>query len=47
VFDDAVRDTLTGGNGSDWFILNRTGSGVLDRSDSSGSEVATDLPDLP
>jgi len=44
VFNDTGADRLTGGNGSDWFLLNTTGGGVLDTSDRNGSEVATDLP---
>jgi subtilisin family serine protease len=44
VFNDTGPDTLTGANGTDWFLLNSTGSGVLDTSDRIGSEVATDLP---
>jgi Ca2+-binding RTX toxin-like protein len=43
VFDDAIKDTLTGGLGSDWFLMNRTGGGVLDASDNTGSEVVTDI----
>jgi Ca2+-binding RTX toxin-like protein len=42
VFDDGVKDTLTGALGQDWFLLNKTG-GVLDVSDVTSSEVATDL----
>jgi predicted extracellular nuclease len=43
VFDDASPDTLSGGNGSDWFLLNRSGGTVLDISDRTGTEVATDI----
>jgi Ca2+-binding RTX toxin-like protein len=43
VFDDSSQDRLTGANGSDWFLLNRSGGTVLDLSDRTGSEVATDL----
>jgi Ca2+-binding RTX toxin-like protein len=43
VFDDSGQDRLTGSNGSDWFLLNLSGGTVLDRSDRTGSEVATDL----
>jgi hypothetical protein len=43
VFDDTSQDRLTGANGSDWFLLNLVGGTVLDRSDRSGSEIATDL----
>jgi Ca2+-binding RTX toxin-like protein len=42
VFDDGVKDTLTGALGQDWFLLNRTG-GVLDVSDATSSETRTDL----
>jgi len=43
VFDDLSRDTATGGNGNDWFLLNRTAPGTLDSSDRAGSETGTDL----
>jgi len=43
VFDDAHQDRLTGGKGSDWFLLNLSGGMVLDTSDRMGSEVGTDL----
>jgi uncharacterized repeat protein (TIGR01451 family) len=43
VFDDTSVDTLTGRQGQDWFLLNRTGGGTLDTSDRSGTEIATDL----
>ncbi|MEO6457141.1 MAG: hypothetical protein ABIO92_02540, partial [Chloroflexia bacterium] len=44
VFNDTSVDRLTGGNGTDWFLLNSAGAGALDTSDRKGSEVATDLP---
>lgn len=44
VFHDASLDGLIGGNGSDWFLLNSTGTGVLDTSDRTHTEVAPDLP---
>jgi Ca2+-binding RTX toxin-like protein len=44
VFNDSSLDALGGGNGSDWFMLNSSGGGVLDISDRTGTEVATDLP---
>jgi Ca2+-binding RTX toxin-like protein len=43
VFDDTSKDTLTGSLGSDWFLLNRTGGTVLDKSDATSAEIATDL----
>jgi len=43
VFDDSSQDRLTGGNASDWFLLNLIGGAVLDISDRTGPEVATDL----
>ncbi len=43
VFDDSSPDRLTGGNGSDWFLLNLSGGTVPDTSDRTGPEVATDL----
>jgi Ca2+-binding RTX toxin-like protein len=43
VFDDTSLDALTGANGSDWFLLNLSGGTVLDTSDRTGPEVATDL----
>jgi hypothetical protein len=43
VFDDTSRDSLRGHNGSDWFLLNLSGGTVLDTSDRTGPEVATDL----
>jgi Ca2+-binding RTX toxin-like protein len=42
VFDDAVLDRLTGGLGSDWFLMNVVG-GVLDTSDATSPEVRTDI----
>jgi len=43
VFDDAHQDRLTGGKGSDWFLLNLSGGTVLDIFDRTGLEVATNL----
>lgn len=43
VFDDTSQDRLTGANGSDWFLLNLSGGTVLDSSDRTGPEVATDI----
>jgi hypothetical protein len=37
------RDTLTGGLGQDWFLLNKTGGTVLDSSEATSSETVTDL----
>lgn len=39
VLDDTSRDTVTGGLGLDWYLLNKTGGTVLDRSDATSSEV--------
>jgi Ca2+-binding RTX toxin-like protein len=41
--DDASKDSLTGGMGQDWYLLNKTGGTVLDTSDATSSEVRTDL----
>jgi Ca2+-binding RTX toxin-like protein len=43
VLDDVSRDTLTGGLGQDWFLLNKTGGTVLDSSEATSSETVTDL----
>jgi Ca2+-binding RTX toxin-like protein len=43
VFDDTSPDTLSGGNGADWFLLNLTGGTVLDLSDHKGPDVMTDI----
>jgi hypothetical protein len=43
VFDDGATDHLIGGNGSDWFLGNFSGGGVLDLTDRKAGEVATDL----
>jgi Ca2+-binding RTX toxin-like protein len=43
VLDDTSKDTLTGGLGQDWFLLNKTGGTVLDKSDATSSEITTDL----
>jgi Ca2+-binding RTX toxin-like protein len=43
VFDDSSKDTLIGGPGQDWFLLNTTGAGILDTSDRNRWEIATDL----
>jgi hypothetical protein len=42
-FDDAVKDTLTGSSGEDWFFAN-LGSGVLDKiTDLHAEEFQPDL----
>ena len=44
VFDDAAHDTLAGGDGSDWFMANTTGSGVIDKITTlSSSDFVDDL----
>ena len=45
VFDDASADTLTGGNGLDWFLLNLTATAghPADVADIKRGEVSTDL----
>jgi hypothetical protein len=43
VFDDAVKDTMTGSEGQDWFFANLD-SGILDKiTDLSAAEFAEDL----
>ena len=45
VFNDAFADILTGGTGTDWFLLNSAGAGTLDRLlGNARSETVTDLP---
>jgi Ca2+-binding RTX toxin-like protein len=44
VFNDTSLDGLISGNGSDWFLGNSAGTGVLDTSDRTKTEVAPDLP---
>jgi Ca2+-binding RTX toxin-like protein len=43
VFDDSSLDRLTGGLGSDWFLLNLSGGPVRDTADRAGPEMATDI----
>jgi titin len=43
VFDDAFVDSLTGGQGKDWFLLNWSGSGLFDTSDRATNETRTDI----
>jgi len=47
VFDDGDQDTLTGSEGSDWFLLNLDGDGDKKKKDKitelTGSELASDL----
>jgi RTX calcium-binding nonapeptide repeat (4 copies) len=44
VFDDAVQDRLTGGNGRDWFFANYVGSGIWDLMlDRISTELLQDL----
>jgi hypothetical protein len=43
VFDDLVRDTLTGGSGFDWFIYNNSGSGSDNTTDMQRDETSTDI----
>ena len=47
VFDDGVKDHLTGGNGQDWFVANLDGDGDKDQKDKvtdlSAVEFADDL----
>jgi hypothetical protein len=43
VQDDVSVDTLTGGLGQDWFLLNLSGGTALDKSDRISSETATDI----
>lgn len=43
VFNDVSPDTLTGGFGRDWYLLNEAGGGALDMSNRTLLEVATDL----
>ncbi|QOV92169.1 PKD domain-containing protein [Humisphaera borealis] len=43
VFDDGVVDKVYGGRGRDWFLVNRTGGGVLDIVDLANNETVTDL----
>ena len=44
VFDDGARDTLSGGSGSDWFLANTSGTGVLDKiTDLNSQDFVEDL----
>jgi Ca2+-binding RTX toxin-like protein len=44
IFDDGVRDTLTGDGGRDWFLANISGSGSNDRiTDVHNNEVVDDI----
>jgi hypothetical protein len=43
VFDDAFLDSLTGGKGSDWFLLNLLGGTIFDKADKGMNEVTSDI----
>jgi hypothetical protein len=44
LFNDTAADVLTGGTGTDWFLLNSAGAGTLDRLlGAAKGETATDL----
>lgn len=43
VFNDADKDTITGGSGKDWFLVNNSGAGTFDIYDRKDDEIATDL----
>jgi Ca2+-binding RTX toxin-like protein len=44
VFDDAAKDTTNGGGGADWFLINISGGGVVDKvAGAGGSAVVTDI----
>jgi Ca2+-binding RTX toxin-like protein len=43
IFDDGVRDILTGGTGFDWFIYNTSGSATDNATDIQRTETSSDL----